>query len=149
MNLDWFSRGRDWLQAVISERFGDNVVLSRSDGVVRIRLAGSERSIALASDLATFSRRDSNLPCSVWDAASEGWHAPLGSPIPAPGSGRLPQPLIEEREDELLLKLLWGTDGALDRPAASTQVRALHAIDAPARGRHGRSAVRRTTGGLQ
>ncbi|MGN6111639.1 MAG: polysaccharide deacetylase family protein [Luteimonas sp.] len=104
MNFDWFSRGYDWLQAIISERFGDNLLLSRSDGVIRIRLAGSERSIALVSDLATFSRRDSSLPCSVWDATSEGWRAPLGSRIPAPGSERLPQPLIEERENEFYLK---------------------------------------------
>jgi hypothetical protein len=42
----------------------------------------------------TFTRADSNLPCTHWDATSEGWQSALGSQLPAPGASSLPTPLI-------------------------------------------------------
>jgi hypothetical protein len=42
----------------------------------------------------TFIQGNSDLPCTHWDAASEGWNPVLGSPLPAPGAASLPTPLI-------------------------------------------------------
>lgn len=86
-----------WLERVFSERFGNSFFLQpNGQNSILLSVQDSDAYIELASDFGTFSRADSDLPCTNWDAANEGWHSPLGGLLPAPGSARLLAPLIEQ-----------------------------------------------------
>lgn len=84
-----------WLVSILEERFGHAFVLApQPANTLRITLGSSKSYIALALDLATFTSSDSNLPCTHWDATTEGFQSALESPLPAPGAASLPTPLI-------------------------------------------------------
>ena len=84
-----------WLQTLLQERFGHVFTLqAQADGTLALGLPGDVRGIILATDSATLTRADSQLPHTLWDAAAEGWHSVLGTPLPAPGAASLPVPLI-------------------------------------------------------
>lgn len=84
-----------WLQSILFERFGKRFILEvTTQGAFSMRMVDSERTIAFAANFETFSGKGSSLPCAKWDAAAEGWHSVLNSPLPAPGSASLPSPLI-------------------------------------------------------
>jgi hypothetical protein len=89
-----------WLEEVLTERFGVQIQLSIQEQQVRMAVNDSLNAIVFTLDIATFSQARSDLPCRTWDAASEGWQAPLGKPLPAPGVDNIPCPLIEKREDD-------------------------------------------------
>jgi hypothetical protein len=85
----------NFLQVILQERFGHAFILKPDvQGRLKLSLSNSERSITFISDSATFTRADSNQPCTHWDAAAEGWQSVLGLPLPAPGAVGLPMPLI-------------------------------------------------------
>ncbi|MDD3248803.1 MAG: polysaccharide deacetylase family protein [Smithellaceae bacterium] len=89
------SAGLQWLEAILQERFGHAFSLQQqTDGALLLILPGSDRSITLTTDLATYTRADSALPCTKWDVAAEGWHTALRPKLPAPGAEKLPTPLI-------------------------------------------------------
>lgn len=94
----WYSPSAlAWLQIVLRERFGHSFILQvRPTGVLALSCAAEgTRCIELALNDATFTRADSDLPCTHWDAAAEGWHVALPGALPAPGAAHLPSPLIE------------------------------------------------------
>ena len=85
-----------WLQFILQDRFGHAFNLQlRSDNTLQITLGAATPCITLPLDDATFSRADSDLPCTQWNAAAEGWHTALDPVLPAPGVSTLPSPLIE------------------------------------------------------
>lgn len=85
-----------WLGTVLYDRFGHAFTLQvQPDNMLQITLEGAKPCIALSLDGATFTRADSNLPCSQWNAAPEGWQTALLPVLPAPGTSTLPSPLIE------------------------------------------------------
>lgn len=86
----------DWLEDLLFERFGQRFVLSQDKGLIQLSYAGSPYTICIFSDAPTFTRASSDLPCSRWDGAAEGWHMPLAEPLPAPGAAQLPVPLIQK-----------------------------------------------------
>ncbi len=86
----------EWMQFILQERFGHAFTLQQqSDNTLQITLDAATPCITLALDGATFTRADSNLPCTLWNAATEGWHTALHPVLPAPGASTLPSPLIE------------------------------------------------------
>ena len=88
-----------YLCHILQERFGQAFTLRlQSSNTLEITLGGSSRSIQLTLDNATFTRADSDLPYTQWNAAAEGWHTPLASVLSAPGASMLPSPLIEQTE---------------------------------------------------
>jgi hypothetical protein len=88
-----------WTQAILAERFGDQIALSEPDqGYASLSVRGLAGVIRIAADPVTFSRADSELPIAYWDGAAEGWTMPLGERLPAPGIDTLPMPLIEQNE---------------------------------------------------
>ena len=85
-----------WLQFILQDRFGHAFNLQlRSDNTLQITLGAATPCITLPLDDATFTRSDSDLPCTQWNAAAEGWHTALDPVMPAPGASTLPSPLIE------------------------------------------------------
>lgn len=90
-----------WLQTILQERFGHDFVLRpHADGRrITLHLSGDARYITLALDGATFTRADSNLPCTPWDTSAEGWSTALPSDLPAPGAAQLPAPLTASTEN--------------------------------------------------
>lgn len=97
-NAPWHtSAALAWLQTILQERFGHAFTLEpQADGRhIALRLPGDERYIALALDGATFTRADSDLPCTQWNAPADGWHTALEPVLPAPGAITLLAPLIE------------------------------------------------------
>ena len=84
-----------WLQTLLQERFGHAFTLqAQADGTLALGLPGAAGGIILDTDSATFTRANSQLPHTLWDAAAEGWQSELGTPLPAPGATNLPVPLI-------------------------------------------------------
>lgn len=85
-----------WLEQILAERFGHAFTLQvAGNGFVRLGMADSSQAIEIASAPELFTRSDSSLPCTSWEASREGWQSALGKPLPAPGAARLPSPLIE------------------------------------------------------
>ena len=85
-----------WIALILQDRFGHAfTLLPQPDNTLQIRLGTASPCIELALDSATFARADSNLPCTQWNAAAEGWHTALAPMLPAPGASTLPSPLIE------------------------------------------------------
>lgn len=86
----------DWLQTILQERFGHTFDLQPQPDAQHIvlHLPGDARYITLALYGATFTRADSDLPCTQWSAAAEGWATALPGALPAPGAAELPAPLI-------------------------------------------------------
>ena len=86
----------EWLKIILEDRFGYSFELIPEANRCRIamHLTGDSRTITLNLEGALFTRADSNLPCSQWDATAEGWQAVFGSPLPVPGADSLPTPLI-------------------------------------------------------
>lgn len=88
-----------WLENILAERFDCAFLLQlNSHNTVRLSVRDSDVFVELASDFAAFRRADSDLPCTTWDAVREGWSAPVGKSIPAPGSASLVAPLIEQTD---------------------------------------------------
>lgn len=89
-------KGLHWLEYVLLEHFGPPFTLtSQPTNTLRITLAPDSPYIELPLDTATFTRADSDLPCTQWNAAAEGWQTALDPILPAPGASALPSPLIE------------------------------------------------------
>ena len=87
----------EWMQFILQERFGHAFTLQQqSDNTLQITLDAATPCITLALDGATFTRADSNLPCTPWNATAEGWQTALHPVLPAPGTSTLPSPLIEQ-----------------------------------------------------
>lgn len=95
-NASWHSvAALNWLQEILRERFGHYFILEiESDSLLCIALEGDEKRIELAIN-AAFTRSDSDLPCTHWDAIAEGWQPALSGRMPAPGAIFLPRPLAE------------------------------------------------------
>ncbi|WP_409297426.1 polysaccharide deacetylase family protein [Pseudomonas sp. KCJK8993] len=85
-----------WLEQVLAERYGQAFSIGLLDaGILCLSHEDSPARVLLATDSRSFNRAESDLPCTSWDAAREGWTPALGSPLPAPGASDLPSPLIE------------------------------------------------------
>ena len=85
-----------WLQQILLERFGHVFSLKAIGGrIVRVGCGNDSTCIDIARDATTFSRADSNLAFTTWDAVGEGWHSVHGTLLPAPGAANLHTPLIE------------------------------------------------------
>jgi hypothetical protein len=84
-----------WLSSILEERFGHAFTITTHPiNTLRITLTTHAYYIELPLDSVTFTRADSNLPYTHWDATAEGWHSALGATLPAPGAASLPTPLI-------------------------------------------------------
>lgn len=93
-----------WLQTILYERFGHRFTISQTDpNWIVIGVAGRPGTLRIASDVATFTRADSDLRFTQWNGAAEGWIMPLGKPLPAPGVSLLPSPLIRKSNNGLTL----------------------------------------------
>jgi hypothetical protein len=96
MHARYSSAISQWLETILFERFGHRFALSQDQGFTHVALAGSPVTIRIVSDPTTFSQAKSDLPCSRWDGAAEGWHLPLAQSLPTPGMAQLPVPLIKK-----------------------------------------------------
>lgn len=84
-----------WLSDILKERFGHAFDLRvQLQNTLLITFYQYTRSIQMPLYCDMFTRADSNLPCTQWDATADGWQSALGSPLPAPGVASLPTPLI-------------------------------------------------------
>jgi hypothetical protein len=84
-----------WLSNILTERFGHAFDLRvQLPNTLLITLFEDTRFIQMPLYWDTFTRADSNLPCTHWDANAEEWNSVLGAPLPAPGAASLPTPLI-------------------------------------------------------
>lgn len=86
-----------WLQIILEDRFGHSFALNHLEntGCIALHLPGDSRSITLNLDGPTFTRADSDLPCTGWCAEAEDWQSVIDPILPAPGSYKLASPLVE------------------------------------------------------
>jgi hypothetical protein len=91
--------GLQWLEGLLLDRFGNPFTLYfAADNKLILMLPNHEGNITFVTDINTFTRTDSDLPYSVWDAVGEGWDSVLNDPLPAPGAEHLPAPLIKAND---------------------------------------------------
>ena len=84
-----------WLEAILHERFGHHFSLTQHDKQLTMRLSDAAGAVLFDALIPAFHQPGSDAPCSQWDAASQGYTAALGLPLPAPGVATLPAQLIE------------------------------------------------------
>lgn len=89
-----------WLELVFFERFGFWFTLSEANGSIIMTFSNNEGRIVFDKLDPIFQQSRSNFPCYYWDAKSEGYSAPIESPLPAPGMKKLPLPLTSHSEKE-------------------------------------------------
>jgi hypothetical protein len=87
----------EWLQALLLERYGVHFDLQLAgDAGLRMSVALQSGCIEFPVDSASFNRHDSDLPCALWFARTEGWHPVYQDALPAPGLKLISGALIEE-----------------------------------------------------
>lgn len=88
-----------WLQLILLERFGHTFSLRTiGQDTIQMGRVNDSSCIIMSADDVAYSRADSNLPFTTWNAAAEGWQSALGKSLPAPGAANLPSPLIEQTD---------------------------------------------------
>jgi hypothetical protein len=99
--IGWHSKSSvSWLQQILIERYGFLFSIKKSSlKRIQMKIPGVKSFIELASDNDHFTRANSDFPCCSWDASAEGWVAPMGKPLPAPGKNVLQLPLIQRTEN--------------------------------------------------
>lgn len=117
-----------WLADMVRERLSPALALQFvPTGGWELRTSGSSRRVVITADAARYGRLAVALPshAALWDPRTEGWNAPLGLPLPAPGQAALPQPLIDATPDGFCVAfdLCWFALWALSRgeEAASSE----------------------------
>jgi hypothetical protein len=88
--------GLRWLEVILLERFGYFLNLRKNDQYLYMSLSGAQGQIIFDRPEKGFFDRFSDLSFMYWDAASEGWHSPLGLKLPAPGLNDHTGVLIEK-----------------------------------------------------
>ena len=68
-----------WLELVVKERFGHKFsVVVDSNSLLSMHLQNDERKITFRVEQNVLTSFNSNLPCSFWNAALEGWNSVIG-----------------------------------------------------------------------
>lgn len=94
----------DWLLLILEERFGHTFLLEQNHLGLKLSLASMSRDYILFPKLEeAFNLSSSNFPCSQWDADKSGWSSVLEQPLPAPCVSKLPEPLIEKKENHFVI----------------------------------------------
>ncbi len=94
----------DWLCLILKERFGHDFILKLEQSNLKLTIAAQPVGYILFPKLEeAFHLSRSDLPCSQWDAAKAGWVSALGGPLTAPCVTKLPEPLIEQNEDNYVI----------------------------------------------
>jgi hypothetical protein len=84
-----------WLEQVLTERFNHQWYLTHTINGLVLRLNGCSGSILFDTPQSSFTETCFDHPLSYWDAASDGWVAVLGLPLPVLGAASLPAQMIE------------------------------------------------------
>jgi hypothetical protein len=92
-----------WLEQLLSERFGHEWMLQRSDQCISLSLKGEAGGIVFDELEECFTQSRSDLKMGYWSAEAEGWQSVLGGPLPAPGVENLEVPLIEQQGEDHLV----------------------------------------------
>jgi hypothetical protein len=86
-----------WLERILQERLCGDLRLERSGSEVLLRLHGADGSIRFERVGEGFLDPAPDVPCGLWSPEDEGWRAPLGRSLPAPGRAVMPAPLVSRR----------------------------------------------------
>lgn len=86
----------EWFGKLLSERFGHSWCLELRPDRVELRLVGAEGCIIFDRLLECFSVASSTMPCTQWQASSEGFNSVFDELIPMPGLGAPPSKLVEK-----------------------------------------------------
>jgi len=85
-----------WLNNLISERYGHEWNILKTEVGLVLKLVGGEGSIIFDVVCDVFLEARSNIPHTQWNPTLEGWKSVLDEPLPAPGLSHLKLPLIEK-----------------------------------------------------
>jgi len=90
--------GLNWLELILTERFGNEWILRRVSKTLILSLKGAEGYIIFDQLEECFTHPRSDLDFCLWDAESDGWQSILGGSMPAPGVRELIAPLISKEQ---------------------------------------------------
>jgi hypothetical protein len=94
----------NWLSLILKERFGYNFTISYRDLSIRLSVNDFESGYIFFPKLEeNFYQIHSELECERWDAMKENWRGVFKSPIPAPSSSKLINPLIDKATDHYII----------------------------------------------
>lgn len=94
---------RHWLEALLSERYGNKWIVSDGPSCLELRLCGGHGSIIFDDLCAAFTSSYSEIPFSKWNAEDEGWVSAIGGPLPMPGVASVKFPLIEKIKNSYIV----------------------------------------------
>ena len=92
-----------WLELVLTERFGFDFCLLRTERGLELKLPDRNGCVIFDTEYDGFNKAMSDLPCCMWDATEEGWVSALGKPLPMPGVENIPSPLIEKKDEDIIV----------------------------------------------
>lgn len=87
---------RQWLELLLRERFAPELSLDATEDGWVLCLPGADGVVRVFAHASDF--RASDTACAKWNAAGEGFNAPLNLALPAPGCAVLRQPLVDQNE---------------------------------------------------
>ena len=106
----------DLLRERVSPALGLQFVLAEG---WQLRIAGAPRRVVIAAEVTRYTRLAVTLSpyAAPWDPRDDGWSAPLGTALPAPGLSVLPRPVIKQTSDgfHIAFDLFWFALWALSR----------------------------------
>ena len=86
----------DWLRTLLQLRLSPALLLEPAkSGRLALHVEGSAARIQFGEPNAAFLAAGTRLPCAWWDAAGEGWQAPLSMRLPLPAARSVSLPLID------------------------------------------------------
>lgn len=90
----WPKQRVEWMQAILRERFGHAIHIWESGSEFRLTLDGAPGHLSITRSPAFSGQLALDAPCGRWCGEAEGIRLPMSGPLPAPGSGDLPSPLL-------------------------------------------------------
>lgn len=98
------TNGLIWLEGYLTSNFGIKIHIKRQLAYYVIGVENFTTKLYVSQKRCRFLESESQIAHSWWSASEEGWIEPLGLPIPAPGVGSLPKPLILKKHQVVEIK---------------------------------------------
>jgi hypothetical protein len=83
-----------WVEKILKERLNDDLILQRNELGYLLKIDGINAGIQFTSDFPVNCNVAADLPCTFWNANTEGSYSLLNIPLIAPGASKLQSPLV-------------------------------------------------------
>jgi Family of unknown function (DUF7033) len=90
----------EWIEDVLTERFGPEIKLTyNKQNQLQLSITNRSEYILFETNYKVYKSPSAKIPCTEWDASSEGWSSILNKNIPTPGYNQIKSPLISKNKE--------------------------------------------------